>query len=40
MVPYTVIMDRKGKIVYNHLGYKKGDEKLVEEIISERIGID
>ncbi len=34
-VPFTVIIDSKGEIVYSHSGYKKGDEiqlkaKLVE----------
>ncbi|MFH1195946.1 MAG: TlpA disulfide reductase family protein [bacterium] len=32
-VPFTVILDKNGKIVYTHSGYKKGDELKVEEII-------
>lgn len=33
-VPYTFILDKEGKIVYNHSGYKKGDEiKLKEKLI-------
>ena len=32
-VPHTIIIDKKGNIVYSHAGYIKGDEiKLKEEI--------
>ena len=34
-MPYTVIIDKDGKIVYSHLGYMKGDEKKVESLILE-----
>ncbi len=34
-MPYTVIIDKNGNIVYSHLGYMKGDEQKVEKIISE-----
>lgn len=33
MVPYSLIINKEGKIVYTHFGYKKGDELQVEEII-------
>jgi peroxiredoxin len=36
-VPYTVIIDKNGSIVYSHLGYKKGDELKVKEIINRLI---
>ena len=32
-VPFSVIIDKSGKVVFSHLGYKKGDELEVEEII-------
>jgi Peroxiredoxin len=33
-VPYSVILDKQGMIIYSHLGYMKGDEIKVREIIS------
>jgi peroxiredoxin len=36
-VPYSVILDKKGYITYSHLGYMRGDEVKVEEIISSEI---
>ena len=36
-VPYSVILDKKGMIIYSHLGYMKGDEIKVKEIISSEI---
>ena len=35
LVPYTVVLDLEGKVVYSHLGYKKGDEIKVEKIITD-----
>lgn len=29
-IPYTVLIDDKGKIVYSHLGYMRGDELKVK----------
>lgn len=29
-IPYTVLLDREGKIVYSHLGYMRGDELKVK----------
>jgi cytochrome c biogenesis protein CcmG, thiol:disulfide interchange protein DsbE len=34
-VPYTVILDKKGSIVYEHNGYKAGDELELEKKIAE-----
>jgi thioredoxin-related protein len=36
-VPYSVIVDKKGFIIYSHLGYMKGDEIKVKEIIASQI---
>lgn len=36
-VPYSVILDKQGMIIYSHLGYMKGDEIKVREIISSEI---
>lgn len=36
-VPYSVILDKKGMIIYSHLGYMKGDELKVREIISTEV---
>ncbi|MBL56976.1 MAG: thiol:disulfide interchange protein [Flavobacteriales bacterium] len=33
--PYTVVVDQKGKIVYEHTSYKEGDEDRLIEIIKE-----
>jgi peroxiredoxin len=32
-VPFSVLIDKSGKIVYSHLGYMKGDEIVLEEKI-------
>jgi cytochrome c biogenesis protein CcmG/thiol:disulfide interchange protein DsbE len=37
-VPFTLIIDKSGKVVYQQLGYRKGDEIKVEEVISKIIG--
>jgi peroxiredoxin len=34
-MPYTVLIDKSGNIVYSHLGYMKGDEQKIEKLISE-----
>jgi cytochrome c biogenesis protein CcmG/thiol:disulfide interchange protein DsbE len=36
-VPYSVILDKKGYIIYSHLGYMHGDEDKVKSIISSEI---
>jgi len=37
-IPYTVLVDQKGNIVYVHDGYVDGDEYLLEEKIKELAG--
>ena len=37
MVPYSLILNKTGEIIYTHLGYKKGDELEVERIISDLV---
>jgi peroxiredoxin len=34
-MPYTVLIDKNGNVVYSHMGYMKGDEKKVEMLIVE-----
>lgn len=34
-IPYSVILDKKGTIVYSHLGYMKGDEKKVRALVED-----
>jgi cytochrome c biogenesis protein CcmG/thiol:disulfide interchange protein DsbE len=34
-VPYTLLLDKNGKIVYQHSGYVDGDEIILEEEIHE-----
>lgn len=34
-IPYTLLADNTGKIVYTHRGYREGDEKELDEKISE-----
>jgi peroxiredoxin len=34
-IPFTVIIDKAGTIVYSHMGFMKGDEKKVKTIIEE-----
>ncbi len=33
--PLSILIDKEGKIVYNHTGYRKGDEKKVDKMIAE-----
>ena len=33
-IPYSVIIDQDGTILYEHTGYKRGDEKHYEEVIN------
>ena len=33
-VPFTLIIDQNGKIVYTHSGYTEGDETILEETIA------
>ena len=36
-VPFTVLIDDKGAIVYSHLGYMRGDEQVVTSKVKEMI---
>lgn len=36
-VPYSVLLDKSGKIVYTHLGYMKGDELKMQNKIDELV---
>jgi cytochrome c biogenesis protein CcmG, thiol:disulfide interchange protein DsbE len=36
-VPYSVLLDKTGKIVYTHLGYMKGDELKMQNKIDELV---
>jgi peroxiredoxin len=33
-VPFTVVLDQSGKIVYTHSGYTEGDENILEDAIA------
>ena len=37
-IPYTVIIDSAGSIVYTHMGYRKGDELEVRGVIDGLLG--
>jgi thiol-disulfide isomerase/thioredoxin len=39
VLPTTIIIDKSGKIVYYHVGYKPGDEKEIEAKIREAAGL-
>ena len=34
-IPHTVLIDKDGKVVYTHTTYRKGDDKIIKEKISE-----
>ncbi len=36
-VPYSVLLDKSGKIVYTHLGYMKGDELKMQNKVDELV---
>jgi len=36
-VPFTVLIDKNGKIIYTHMGYMKGDEIKVKDLIEELV---
>jgi peroxiredoxin len=36
-IPYSVILDKKGMIIYSHLGYMRGDEVKVKQIIASEV---
>jgi thiol-disulfide isomerase/thioredoxin len=37
-VPYTVVVDETGTIVYTHIGYNQGDEYILEDKLAELAG--
>lgn len=36
-IPYSVMIDKNGNIIYTHLGYMRGDEKKVRELIDQQL---
>ncbi len=38
-LPYTVIIDRQGNVVYRHAGYTAGDEAVLEAKVREVLGV-
>ena len=36
-IPYSVILNKKGMIIYSHLGYMRGDEVKVKQIIASEV---
>lgn len=36
-VPFTLLLDKEGKIVYRHTGYVEGDEYILEEEIQKLV---
>lgn len=34
-IPFSLILDKEGTIVYSHLGYQKGDELKIRSIVEE-----
>lgn len=39
-LPYTIIVDRQGRIAWSHEGYVPGDERLVEDAVLEALQIE
>ena len=37
VMPYSVILNKDGQILYSHVGYSHGDEKKVKEIVQKQI---
>ena len=40
VIPFTALIDTSGVIVYQHIGYKPGDEKKVDAVIRRVLGLD
>jgi len=36
-IPYSVMIDKEGNILYSHVGYLRGDEIKVEEIVKQQL---
>lgn len=39
-LPFTVIIDRQGKVAWSHVGWVPGDEKLLEGVVRSELGLD
>jgi thiol-disulfide isomerase/thioredoxin len=39
VLPTTIIIDKTGKIIYYHVGYKPGDEEEIEKKVREAAGL-
>ncbi len=37
--PITYLIDKKGKAIYRHIGYRQGDEKKMEKEIIDLLGL-
>ena len=37
-IPYTIVIDKEGKIAYTHTGYSPGDEDELAEILEDLSG--
>ncbi len=37
VMPYSVIIDQEGNILYSHVGYSRGDELKVKEIVKQQL---
>ncbi len=37
VMPYSVMIDKEGNILYSHVGYSRGDELKVEEIVKKQL---
>lgn len=37
VMPYSIILNKDGQIIYSHVGFSHGDEKKVKEIIQKEI---
>jgi len=37
VMPYSVMLDKEGNILYSHVGYSRGDELKVEEIVKQQL---
>ncbi len=37
VIPYSLILNKEGQILYSHVGFSHGDEKKVKKIVQEQI---
>lgn len=38
-MPYSVMLNKDGNIIYSHLGYMKGDEKKVRSLVEQQLSV-